>query len=143
MLRRCCSTCRGSVAALLQHASWQRCCSSRRCGTVATGAATLLQQALRQRCGTTLARVAATLRCCCCGAVAARSNDEKQRTMQRWQADGRWPTSKFLFFFKMTVSKREREQNREKRDKASKLVSRLCWLASSFLSTPSFNVNSL
>ncbi len=109
---------------MLQHASWQRCCSSRHCGTVAAGAAALLQQALRQRCGVALARVAAVLWRCCCGAVAARSNDGKQRTMQRWQvalvlaatagratllcSDGRWPTPKFLFFFYSTVSKRER-----------------------------------
>ncbi|CAK9199441.1 unnamed protein product [Sphagnum troendelagicum] len=45
VLQRCCSTCRGSVAALLQHASWQRCCSLRRCGTVAIGDAALLQLA--------------------------------------------------------------------------------------------------
>jgi len=32
------------------------------------------------------ARVATTLRRCYCGAVVARNNDEKQRTMQRWQA---------------------------------------------------------
>jgi len=133
-LRRCCSMCHGSVATLLQHAS------------------------LRQRCGAALARVVATLQRCCCDAVAARDNDGKQHTMQRWQvalvlatttsraallcSDGRWPAPKFLFFFYSIVSKREREQDKEKRDRGSKPISRLCWLASSFLSTPSFNVNS-
>jgi len=43
----------------------------------------------------------------------------------------------FVFIFYSTVSKREQEQDREKRDRASKPVSRFCWLASSFLSTPS------
>jgi hypothetical protein len=67
-LRHCCSTCRGNVATtLLQLASRQRCCSSRRYDAA-------------------LARVATMLRRCYCGAVTARSNDEKQRTMQRWQA---------------------------------------------------------
>jgi hypothetical protein len=103
MLRRCYSTRRGNAAR-------------------ARIAAALLQQALRQH----------------CGAVAARSNDEKQRTMQRWLAalvlaatagratllysDGRWLTLK-IFFFYSTISKREREQDRERRDRASKHVS--------------------
>ncbi len=96
VLRRCCSTCRGSVAAMLQHASRQRCCSSRCCGTVATGAAALLQFASRQR----------------CDAVAARSNNRKQRTMQRWQV----ASAEIFVFFYSTVSKRERRaRQREKR----------------------------
>ncbi|CAN5967766.1 unnamed protein product [Sphagnum jensenii] len=42
VLRRCCSTCRENVAAMLQLASLRH---------YAVGAAALLQQALRQRCG--------------------------------------------------------------------------------------------
>jgi hypothetical protein len=101
--------------ATLQLASWQRCiavttrvvtmlwhcCSTRRCDTVAACAA--------------LARVATTA-----GRATLLCND------------GRWLAPKFLcvfFFFYSTVSKKEREQDREKRDRASKPVSRLCWLA--------------
>ncbi len=66
----CCSTCRGSVAALLQHASRQRCCSSRRCGTIAAGVVATLRRCFSSR----------------CGAVVTHSNDRKQHIMQRWQA---------------------------------------------------------
>ncbi len=73
-LRRCCNTCRGSVTALLQHASRQRygavaarvaatlrrCCSTRR-----SNATALLQHASRQRYGVVAARVAGALRRCC------------------------------------------------------------------------------
>jgi len=93
-LRRCCSMCRDDTAALLQHASWQRCCNTRRGNAAVT-------------------RVAATVG----RAMLLCSN-------------GRWPAPKFLlFFFYSKVSKREREQDREKRDMASKPVSQLCWLA--------------
>ncbi len=146
---------------MLQHVSRERC------GDVAARVvAALLQQALRhccnRRCDAALARVAAALQRCCCGAVAACSNDGKQRTMQRWLvalvlaatagratllcSNGRWPAPKFLFcffFFFRQFQREDEEQDREKRDRASKPVFRLCWLASSFLSTPSFNVNSL
>ncbi len=130
-LRRCCSTCRGSVTALLQHASRQHCYNSRCCGnsrrsdTVAASAA--------------LAHVAATLRRCCssqqrrkaASGSSARSNGRQgYAALQRWQgASAEIFLFIYLFIFYSTVSKREREQDREKRDRASKPVSRLCWLA--------------
>jgi hypothetical protein len=135
MLQLASRQCYGTITACVAGAL-RRCCSSRRCGTVATG-------------------VVATLRHC--GAIAARSNDGKQRTMQRWPvplvlattagratllySDGRWPAPKFLFFFTRQFQRENEEQDREKRDRASKPVFRLCWLASSFLSTP-FNGSS-
>ncbi|CAK9877104.1 unnamed protein product [Sphagnum jensenii] len=87
-LRRYCNTCHGSVTALLQHASWQRYCSSHRYGglrhgnaiaariaTAACVAATLLQLALlrrlasRQRCYSS--RRSDTIYSRCCSNVAA------------------------------------------------------------------------
>jgi hypothetical protein len=145
---------------MLQHVSQQRCYSLPRCGTVAAGAAALLQQALRHCCirqhyGAALARVAAALWRCC-----SPHNDGKQRTMQRWPValvfaatagratEQRWQVASteifvFFFFFTRQFQRENEEQDLEKRDRASKPVFRLCWLASSFLSTPSFNVNSL
>jgi hypothetical protein len=95
-----------------------------------------LQQALQQRCGAALARVATTLRCCCSsqqwrkatsGSSAGGNGRQGYAALQRWQ--GANVEFFFCFSFYSTVSKREREQDREKRDRASKPVSRLCWLA--------------
>jgi len=100
----------------------------------------VLQQALQQRCGAASARVVAALRRCCKLAATAKSNAMARRPVLAVKAggptllcsDGRRPEFLFLFFFKIfysTVSKREQKQDREKRDRASKPVSRLCWLA--------------
>jgi hypothetical protein len=98
--------------------SWERCDA-----VAARVAAALLQQALRERCGPAMARVAATLRRCCYGAIAARRNDGKQRTMQQWQAAlvlaataGRWLAPNFFVFFFTRQFQRENESKTERKE---------------------------
>ncbi len=108
VLRRCCSTCRGSVVALLQHASRQHCCSSRRCGTIAAGAATMLRRYFSSHRGNA---VALLLRRCCSsqqrqkaahyvtmasGSNARGNGRQGYVTLQRWQVAN---VEFFCFFF--------------------------------------------
>jgi len=128
VLRRCCNTCRGSVAALLQLASRQHCCSSRRCGTVAASAALArVATTLRRCCGSQQRRKAAHYATMASGSSARGNGRQGYAALQRWQVANAEIFVLFCFFYS-TVSKREREQDREKRDRASKPVSRLCWL---------------
>jgi len=109
---------------MLQHVSWQRCCSSRRCGIVATGAAATLRRCFSSRRGS-----AATLllrRCCSpqqrrkaahyatmtSGSSARGNGRQGYAALQRWQVAS---AEIFVFFLldnfkERTKSKTERKE---------------------------------
>jgi len=140
---QCCGAAALQLAMLRHYGAAALLAMLRHCGAAARDVTTLRRYSLRC-CDATALQFAMLQRC----GTTVRDNVGWQRTTQRWRAtlelartaassDGRRRRLKFLFcfFFYSTVSKREREQGREKRGRASKPVSWLYWLASSFLST--------
>jgi len=112
----CCSSRCGSVTLLLQHVSRQRYCSSRRSN--AAQLMSLLQFASWQHCAV---RVATTLRSSRrCGTITTGVTLARVVAMASKATllcrDGRWPASKFLFFFLLdSFKERTRARQREKR----------------------------
>ncbi len=128
--------CNVIAAAPVARAQRRGCSRHRSNAAAARVTAAVLQQALQQRCGAASARVVATLKQASWQRRGAVASSQQRQRATRWR-DGQCSRQRqaarifvFLFFiFYSTVSKREQKQDREKRDRASKPVSRLCWLA--------------